>query len=386
MASERTCGVGYPTAVPLPIFPCFHPTAPMVLVPLRGDRAYPVFFDRLVQAPDRMRQRGLMPGPVYVVTDGNVAVPYLGGLREAFERAAWKVHTMILPPGEKTKSLEQYGKVCAWALEKGIARDRPIVALGGGVVGDLAGFAAATLLRGVPLVQLPTSLIGQVDSAVGGKTGINVAAGKNLVGAFHQPRLVLADPAVMATLPEREWTSGLAEVVKYGLIADTSFFGYLEKHFDALLAREPEAVRRTVKRCVEVKAEMVAADEYEDGRRALLNFGHTFGHALEKVAGYGRLTHGEAVAVGMRAAVRLSKALGLELDADRAQALLARLPVRGSLRGLTRADLVAAMTTDKKRRAGRLRVIVLEKIGKAGITAAATPEQLAEAWGEDVPA
>ena len=358
----------------------------MVLVPLRGDRAYPVFFDQLAQAPYRMRQRGLLPGPVFVVTDGNVAVPYLGGLREAFEYAGWTVHTMILPPGEKTKSMAQYEQVCAWALEKGIARDRPIVALGGGVVGDLAGFVAATVQRGVPLVQIPTSLIGQVDSAVGGKTGINVAAGKNLVGAFHQPRLVLADPSVMATLPEREWTSGLAEVLKYGFIADKSFFGYLEQHLDKLLQREPEAVQRTVKRCVEIKAEMVSADEFEDGRRVLLNFGHTFGHALEKVAGYGRLTHGEAVAVGMRAAVRLSAAMGLDVDAERAQALLARLPIRGSLRGLTRAELVGAMTTDKKRRAGKLRVVVLEKIGKAGVTAAVTAEQLAAAWGDDVPA
>ena len=358
----------------------------MVLVPLRGDRAYPVFFDQLRNAPDRMRQRGMLPGPVFVVTDGNVARHYLGALREAFEYSGWRVHTMILPPGEASKSMMQYGQVCAWALDKQIARDRPVVALGGGVVGDLAGFAAATLLRGVPLVQLPTSLIGQVDSAVGGKAGINVAAGKNLVGAFHQPKLVLADPSVMETLPEREWTSGLAEVVKYGLIADASFFGYLDQHFDLLLARDPEVVRRTVKRSVEIKAQLVAADEFEDGRRALLNFGHTFGHALEKEAGYGRLAHGEAVAVGMRAAVRLSEALGMQVNAERAQALLARLPVRGSLRGLTRERLTAAMTTDKKRRAGKLRVVVLEKIGKGGITSAASPEQIAEAWGEDVPA
>jgi 3-dehydroquinate synthase len=291
----------------------------------------------------------------------------------------------MLPPGEESKSVEQLSALYDWALAldvEGTPVDRgtPVLALGGGVVGDLAGFLAATLLRGVPLVQLPTTVIAQADSAIGGKTGINHPAGKNLIGAFHQPRLVVMDPETLTTLPEREWMSGLAEVVKSALIADEAFVGWLEEHWEALVRRESLVATTAVARSAEIKAVVVAGDERESGRRAILNFGHTFGHAIERATGYGAFTHGEAVALGMRAALYLSYRLDPELQRARADALVARIGVPAGIEGLAPDALMDAMRFDKKQAAGRQRFVVLDRIGAARVAEGVPPELVEAAW------
>ncbi len=348
-------------------------------VALPHGRGYTVHFRPLADAPGLLREAGLTADRCLVVTDETVAALYLDGLRAALGGDGWTVEAHVVPPGEASKALEQLAALYDWALGLGIDRQTPVLALGGGVVGDLAGFAAATLLRGLPLVHLPTTLIAQADSAIGGKTGINHAAGKNLVGALWQPRLVLADPATLRTLPEREWTSGLAEVVKAALVADGGFADWLDAHWEDVLQREPSVVGPLVRWAAAIKAGIVAEDEREAGRRALLNFGHTFGHAIERTAGYGTFTHGEAVALGMRAALHLSRALHPDVPLGRAEALVARLPVP-PLGGVSTEALTAAMATDKKRRGGRLRLVVLEAVGQATVTADVTPEAVAAAW------
>ena len=355
-------------------------------VPL-GDRSYAIHVRPLADLPTLLADAGLRAGPCLVVTDENVGAHYVGALEQTLTTAGWTTRAHVLPPGEATKSAEQLGVLYDWALgpaneldESGLSRQTPVLALGGGVVGDLAGFAAATLLRGLPLVHLPTSLVAQVDSAIGGKTGINHAAGKNLIGAFHQPRLVLADPAALRTLPEREFTSGLAEVVKVALVANASFAGWLADRWDAVLARDPDALPALVHRAAALKAAIVADDEREAGRRAILNFGHTFGHAIEKAAGYGTFTHGEAVALGMHAALELSRMLRPEADFGAAEALVARLPAPPGLRALPTDDLLAAMAADKKRSAGGLRFVVLDEIGGARVVEGVAREAVEAAW------
>jgi 3-dehydroquinate synthase len=268
------------------------------------------------------------------------------------------------------------------ALTWGIDRATPVLALGGGVVGDLAGYAAATLLRGLSLIQLPTSLIAQVDSALGGKTGINHAVGKNLIGAFHQPRLVATDLTTLQTLPEREWTSGLAEGVKHALITDGDFFDFLEREWTLVLARDEATLAEMVPRAASIKADVVSKDEREQGRRAILNFGHTFGHAIERVAGYGQLTHGEAVALGMRAALHLSQHLHPNTDFSRAQSLVRRLPVQGNYENLPIPDLLTAMQSDKKVSRGHIRFVVLRRLGEAYVTAEVSSAAVEVAWQE----
>ena len=265
-------------------------------------------------------------------------------------------------------------------LSAGIDRQTPVFALGGGVTGDLAGFAAATLLRGLPLVHLPTSLIAQVDSSIGGKTGINHKLGKNLIGAFHQPALVLSDLDMLQSLPELEWRSGLSEVVKHGLIADANFADELSENWDRILHREKVCVQRMIVRAAEIKAVVVSEDERESSRRAILNFGHTFAHAIECVAGYGEFTHGEAVALGMRAATRVSAILNPGLPYTVIESLLQRLPVRNSISHLDPKVLIQAMYFDKKIEAGNLRLILLREIGNAYITDQITEEQILEGW------
>ncbi len=352
---------------------------PPIPVPL-GPRSYAIHVRTLADAPALLASAGLRTGPCLVVTDEHVAAHHLGPLGEALRAARWTPHPYVLPPGEATKSAAHLGALYDWALGLGISRETPVLALGGGVVGDLAGFAAATLLRGLPLVHLPTSLVAQADSAVGGKTGINHAAGKNLIGAFHQPRLVLADPAALRTLPAREFTSGLAEVVKAALVADADFADWLTGRWDAVLARDPGTLPDLVHRAAAVKAAVVAEDEREAGRRAILNFGHTFGHAIERVAGYGTFTHGEAVALGMHAALALSRALRPEADLDAAEALVALLPAPPGLHALATDDLIEAMATDKKRTAEGLRFVVLDAVGRARVVGGVTRGAAAAAW------
>ncbi|NJM82397.1 MAG: 3-dehydroquinate synthase [Tabrizicola sp.] len=310
---------------------------------------------------------------VTVITDETVAARHLDRLRGACAAAGIAVTALALPPGEGTKAWPQFSRAVEWLLEQKVERHDVVIALGGGVIGDLAGFAAAVLRRGVRFVQLPTTLLAQVDSSVGGKTGINTAQGKNLVGAFHQPSLVLADIGVLETLPAREFLSGYGEVVKYGLLGDLAFFDWLEGAGPSLLAGDAAARLRAVTRSVEMKAGIVSRDETEEGERALLNLGHTFCHALEKATGYSdRLLHGEGVAIGCTLAFELSARLGLcaQEDPSRLRAHLRAMGMRVDLADIPgdlpdAGALLGLMGQDKKVIDGRLRFILARGIGKA---------------------
>jgi 3-dehydroquinate synthase len=332
-----------------------------------GERSYRIrigtgLLDDASEWRDSLRGRHAL-----VVTDAHVAPLYLDRLRGGL--APHKHDALVLPAGESSKTLANTERIFDALAALGANRDGAIIALGGGVIGDLAGFAAACWMRGIDLVQMPTTLLAMVDSSVGGKTGVNVDAGKNLVGAFHQPRAVIADTGTLATLPPREYAAGLAEVVKYGAIGDASFFAWLESSADALLANEPDALAEAIAFSCAYKAGVVARDERETGERALLNFGHTFGHALEAERGYGELLHGEAVAIGMVAAATLSARLGLARaeDADRLVRLLARFGLPTTLPPTSADALLARMRLDKKNVGGRIRLILWRGIGKAEI-------------------
>jgi 3-dehydroquinate synthase len=339
-----------------------------------GARAYEV-----VVGPGVLDQAGsrLLPllknRRVAVVTDETVWRLHGAALRQVLDRSGIDVSPIVVTPGEQSKSFEGLADVCDRLLALELDRGDLVIAFGGGVVGDLAGFAAAIYKRGIDFVQAPTTLLAQVDSSVGGKTAIDTPRGKNLVGAFHQPRLVLADLDVLASLPDREMRAGYAEVIKYGLLGDFSFFEWLEANGRSVLAREPEALSHAVARSVEMKAEIVAEDEKEQGRRALLNLGHTFGHALEAETGYGEaLLHGEAVAAGMALAFRFSAAQGhcAAQDASRAQAAIAAAGLPTRLQDVpgypfSAERLVRHMAQDKKAEAGKLTFILARGIGEA---------------------
>jgi len=311
-----------------------------------------------------------------IVTDRTVADLYLTALVRSLDDASIAHHAIVVPPGEETKDLAHFASLADEILARGIERRTMLVALGGGVVGDLAGFAAATLLRGIDFIQVPTTLLAQVDSSVGGKTGIDTRHGKNLIGAFHQPRLVLADGDVLATLPARELAAGYAEIVKYGLIRDAAFFAWLEANGAALLAGDAAARRHAVVASCRAKAAVVAADERESGERELLNLGHTFGHALEAATGFGSaLLHGEAVAIGMVLAFELATRRGLCPAADttrlRRHLAASGLPTaipRPNGRRLAAESLLAAMGKDKKVRGGRIGLVLPRRIGEAFVT------------------
>ena len=328
-----------------------------------------------------------------VVTDENLAATaHPRRLEAALERAGIAARTVVLPPGEGTKSWPFLERLVEELLAFGVERRSVVVALGGGVIGDLVGFAAATTLRGIDFIQMPTTLLAQVDSAVGGKTGINSRHGKNLVGAFHQPRAVLIDTDVLGGLPLRELRAGYAEVVKYGLIRDAAFFAWLEEHGPALLAGDAPARAHAIRRSLEVKAVIVGADERETkGERALLNLGHTFAHAYEAIAGYdGGLLHGEAVAIGMVKAFALSVRLGHcalgELERVRAHLLRLGLPTRlaaVSNRPFPPDELLAAMGRDKKVEDAKLRFVLARRIGDAFTSAEVPLPVLREVLAED---
>lgn len=299
---------------------------------------------------------------------------------------------IVLPPGEATKSASGWADLLEKMAAAGLDRQGVLVALGGGVVGDLAGFAAATYMRGIRFIQVPTSLLAMVDSSVGGKTGINLAAGKNLVGAFHQPLAVFTDTDTLETLPPREFAAGMAEVVKYGVALDAEFFGWLEQNTDAIQRREPAALEKMVARCCAIKADVVAQDEREAGRRAVLNFGHTLGHALEKATGYSGLLHGEAVALGMPFALAWSiEAKGFSpKDAGRVIFLLHKFGLniaRLKPPGLDWRELRAAMERDKKSAGRAVRFVLCDRLGHCGLPEAIPPEDLDEllkGWCQDV--
>ncbi len=350
-------------------------------VQLDHERTYPIQFSSLQKLPHLLGENGLRRGACIIVTDINVAALYLETLRSTLLESGWgRLIEIILPSGESSKNPELLQHIYDEALGAGIDRQTPVLALGGGVIGDLAGFAAATLLRGLPLVHLPTSLIAHVDSSIGGKTGINHPLGKNLIGAFYQPKLVLTDLDLLQSLPELEWRSGLAEVVKHGLITDPGFAEELSANWDHILRRDRITIQRMIIRAAEIKADVVSEDERETSQRAILNFGHTFGHAIERVAGYGEFTHGEAVALGMRAATKVSAMLNPDLPHEAIDSLLKRLPVRNSINHLDLNELIQAMYYDKKVESGNLRLILLREIGSAYITNKATEEQILVGW------
>ncbi|GBD41842.1 3-dehydroquinate synthase [bacterium HR39] len=342
-----------------------------------GSRSYPVHIgSRLLERAGGLLRALFVRPRAFVVTDEQVAAAgHAGRLEAGLREAGITAHRIVLPPGEATKDFAHLQQLLERLLDHAPERNDVVVALGGGVIGDLAGLAAALLLRGVPLVQVPTTLLAQVDSAVGGKTGIDTRHGKNLVGAFKQPAAVLVDLDTLRTLPPRELRAGYAEVVKYGCIRDASFFSWLEAEGVGVTAGEVEAQRRAVRRSLAIKAEIVARDETEtSGERALLNFGHTFAHAFEVLAGYdGRLLHGEAVACGMVMAARLSEELGMATadDRRRLEAVLERagLPLHPRDLGLAfpPAEVLAAMRHDKKVRGGRLRFVLWRGPGRAGL-------------------
>lgn len=349
-------------------------------VALAHGRGYPVHFRSLDTVPLLMKEANLRRGRCLIITDPNVAAHYESSLVQSLQDAGWEPKVHVVDAGEASKSYAPLHAIYDDALSWGIDRKTPILALGGGVVGDLAGYAAATLLRGVPLVQIPTTLIAQVDSAIGGKTGINHEAGKNLIGAFHQPAFVCADLSTLFTLPPREWSSGLAETVKHALIADADLFGLLEARGEALLTRDADFLARMVPRAAAVKCRIVSQDELEHGVRAWLNFGHTFGHAIERMAGYGTFTHGEAVALGMRAALHLSHRLQPKLPFERLDALVRHIPVTGDLAAYDTDDLLAAMYSDKKVDAGALRLILLRNLGDAYVARDVATSLIRDAW------
>jgi 3-dehydroquinate synthase len=334
-----------------------------------GERSYPIVIGSDLLGGNFDLNDHLSGGDCLIVSNETVAPLYLDKLKANL--ASSDTRTVELPDGEEHKTVETANLVLDALVGSGANRDTTVVALGGGVVGDIAGFAAACYMRGVAFIQVPTTLLAQVDSSVGGKTGVNHPQGKNLIGAFHQPQIVLIDTSTLATLPARELRAGLAEVIKHGAIVDIEFFGWLEENMAALLDLDPDAIAYAVQRCCEIKAEVVAEDEREAGRRALLNFGHTFGHAIEHCLGYGEWLHGEAVAAGMVMAAQLS---GIDSDElNRLQNLLesAGLPTKPPAVGAQ--AMLDAMGMDKKVLQKKLRFVLLGKLGSAHVSSDVDP-------------
>ena len=333
-----------------------------------GERSYPIVIGGgLLQNRDLLREH-IAARQVLLVSNTSVAPLYAAPLLDALSDR--QVVEAILPDGEQYKTLDSASRVFDVLMANRFGRDAMIVALGGGVVGDLAGFAAGCYQRGIDFVQLPTTLLADVDSSVGGKTAVNHPGGKNMIGVFHQPRAVLADVTLLATLPKRELHAGLAEVIKYGLICDPEFFTWLEQNMSALIARDTAALTHAIHRSCEIKAQIVARDERETGERALLNFGHTFGHAIEAATGYTEWLHGEAVGTGMLIAADLSRRLGMLTD-QHVQRIARLLAAAGLDHLAPRCGAKAAMgymRIDKKVKSGRVRLILLRRIGEAFIT------------------
>lgn len=333
-----------------------------------ADRRYPIIIGNHLLADCRLLDEMIPQRDLLLVSNTTVAPLYAETLTAAL--APRRVVRVDLPDGESYKTLVTVQRILDVLVTNRFGRDALVVALGGGVVGDMAGFAAACYQRGVAYLQIPTSLLAQVDSSVGGKTGVNHPGGKNLIGAFHQPVGVLADTSTLATLPDRELRAGLAEVIKYGLIIDASFFSWLEQSLDALLARDAAALAYAIRRSCQTKAQIVARDEREQGERALLNLGHTFGHAIEAATGYQTWLHGEAVATGMLMAAQMSARLGWcpAPQVERLARLLERAGLPTNAIGLGAAELRALMQIDKKVATGHVRLILLKDIGAAVLT------------------
>ncbi len=344
-----------------------------------GARSYPIHIGPGLLTDGSLIKTLAPADQILIVTNESVAPLYLRKVESAF--AERKRRSLVLPDGEQYKTVDSFVQVIDELIDAGFHRDACIVALGGGVTGDIAGFAAAAFQRGIDFLQLPTTLLAQVDSSVGGKTAVNHPRAKNMIGAFHQPVAVIADTDTLRTLPPRELAAGLAEVVKHGLIVDARFFAWLESNMDALRALDGAALTHAITRCCEIKAGIVAEDEREQGRRALLNFGHTFGHAIEALGGYGRWLHGEAIAIGMCMAADTSVRLGwLERnEAARIRALLERAGLPTRAEGLAVADILDRMQFDKKAGRKGLRLVLLRSLGAAEVAPAPDEALLREA-------
>ncbi len=347
-----------------------------VTVPL-DDRSYPILIGENILANLGENCRRLKLGKrCAIITDSNVAPHYAQRTADTLKAAGFDGVVIQINAGEQSKDLKNVGAVLNELAARRLERSSFVVALGGGVVGDLAGFVAATYLRGIDFVQVPTSLLAQVDSSVGGKTGVNLKAGKNLVGAFYQPRLVVCDIETFTTLPDREFRSGLAEIIKYGIIYDPKLFAYLERRMDQILARDSKALAKIIARSCEIKAEVVGQDEKESGLRTILNFGHTIGHAIEAISGYGKYLHGEAISIGQIAAARLSAQVARlsDLEVERIEKLFesAGLPTRIRLNAKQLERLHTATQLDKKVKGGEIKFVLADRIG-------------AVRWGINVP-
>lgn len=344
-----------------------------------GDRAYPIHIGSgLLDQPELILPH-LKTQQAAIVTNTTVGPLYLERVQNVLLQAEIKTVAIVLPDGEAYKNNTSLNQIYEVLLQNRMERKATLVALGGGVIGDLTGFAAATYLRGVPFIQIPTTLLAQVDSSVGGKTGINHPLGKNMIGAFYQPQLVLADTETLNTLPDRELSAGLAEIIKYGLISDLPFFEWLETNMDLLLARDSQALTYAILRSCQNKAEVVAADERESGRRALLNLGHTFGHAIETGMGYGAWLHGEAVGTGMIMAATLSQQMGWlsAQDVTRIRALIVKAHLPDTAPKLGPEKYMDLMALDKKVEGGKLHFVLLRAIGSAVISEAPSAPLLA---------
>lgn len=351
-----------------------------------GDRSYPIHIGPGLLSRPELYIPGIRGRQVMIVSNETVAPLYLDKVRQSL--AGFRLEQVILPDGEQYKTLEVLNGIFDALLEKRYNRNCCLIALGGGVIGDMTGFAAASYQRGVDFIQIPTTLLAQVDSSVGGKTGVNHALGKNMIGAFHQPRCVLADTDSLSTLDDRQLSAGIAEIIKYGLIQDADFFTWLEKHMQQLLERDTDTLIYAIEKSCQCKADIVAVDERESGNRALLNFGHTFGHAIENGMGYGNWLHGEAVATGMLMAAQLSAKQGWldnpSLDRIRKLLVKAHLPVEPPGE-LGREHFLELMSVDKKVLDGGLRLVLLDAIGTAQVRSDFDPQLLDQTLNHTMP-
>ncbi len=345
-----------------------------------GERSYPIYIDGGLLGQAELLQQHIPGNSALIVSNETVAPLYLEKTQSML--SGLKHEAVILPDGEKYKNIEVLNQIYDGLLRNRFDRNTTVIALGGGVVGDMAGFAAASYQRGVHLIQIPTTLLSQVDSSVGGKTGVNHALGKNMIGAFYQPRAVIADTDTLDTLPDRELSAGIAEIIKYGLICDIDFFAWLEQNMQALLARDKKALSYAIEVSCQTKADIVAADERESGKRALLNLGHTFGHAIENGLGYGEWLHGEAVAAGICMAATMSKQMGWMNDKETSRCInlieQAKLPTKAPATMSTK-QFLQLMSVDKKVLDGILRLVLMKGIGQSLVTADYTAEDLNKA-------
>jgi 3-dehydroquinate synthase len=331
-----------------------------------GSRSYDIYIAHgLIERAGHILSGIILTKHATIITNSTIAPLYLESLIKALHVHGFKTSEIILPDGEQFKTLDSMRMIYDQLLDLGLDRSCALIALGGGVIGDMTGFAAATFLRGIPFVQIPTTLLAQVDSSVGGKTGVNLPGGKNMVGAFNQPVAVLIDPLVLGTLPERELRAGMAEVIKYGIISDPGFFTFLEQSMHSVLELDPETVSTVIRQCCLIKADITSRDETEKGVRAYLNFGHTLGHAVETLTGYSKFLHGEAVAIGMLAAAQLSNTLGFceAEDVDRIDSLITAVGLPAAIPPFPLTDYLQAMLKDKKKTGSIINVVLMKRIG-----------------------